>query len=63
MTKVKIVLDDLTDAEAYALAEMCKRMIWNHFDRLSANASERDAMDSATIKLRRALPEAGIEVR
>jgi hypothetical protein len=36
MTKVKISLDDLTDDEAYALAQMCRRLIWNDFDRLSA---------------------------
>jgi hypothetical protein len=27
MTKVKIVRDDLTDDEARALAQMCKRMV------------------------------------
>jgi len=42
---------------------MCKRMIWDDFKRLSANQSELHAMDLATIKLRRALAEAGIEVR
>jgi len=31
MTKVKIVFDDLTEDEAYALAQMCKRMIWDDF--------------------------------
>jgi hypothetical protein len=63
MTKVKILLDNLTDDEAWALAQMVKRMIWNDFDRLSANGSERDDMDSATIKLRRALTEAGFVPR
>jgi hypothetical protein len=63
MTKVKINLDELTDDEAWALAQLCKRMIWNDFDRLAANASERDDMDSATIKLRRALAEAGFDPR
>jgi hypothetical protein len=33
MTKVKIVRDDLTDDEARALAQMCKRMVWNDFPR------------------------------
>jgi hypothetical protein len=46
MTKVKISLDDLTDAKAYALAEMCKRMIWDNFRRLSAGTAERDAMNA-----------------
>jgi hypothetical protein len=44
MTRLKIILDDLTDDEADALAQMCRRMIWNDFDRLSANAAERDAI-------------------
>jgi hypothetical protein len=34
----KIVLDGLTDDEAWALAEMVERMIWDDFDRLSATA-------------------------
>jgi hypothetical protein len=37
MTKTKIILDDLTDNEAWALAQMCKRMIWDDFRRLSAD--------------------------
>jgi hypothetical protein len=60
---IKLMLEDLTEDEAWALAQMCKRMIWDDFRRLSASRSERDAMDSATIKLRRALAEAGVEVR
>jgi hypothetical protein len=35
-----------------ALAQMCKRMIWDDFRRLSSGRLERGAMDSATIKLR-----------
>jgi hypothetical protein len=46
MTKTKIVLDDLTDDEAWALAQMCKRMIWDDFRRLSAGRAERDAIHS-----------------
>jgi hypothetical protein len=63
MTKVKIILDELTDDEAWALAQMCKGMIWDDFRRSSAGRAERDAMDSATIKLRRALAEAGFDPR
>jgi hypothetical protein len=63
MTKLKILLDDLTDDEAYALAQMCKRLRWDHFKELSVGQSELHAMDLATLKLRRALAEAGIEVR
>jgi hypothetical protein len=56
-------LTRLTDDEAYALAQMCKRMIWDDFKRLSAGNAERDAMDGATIKLRRGLAEAGFDPR
>ena len=63
MTKTKILLDDLTDDEAWALAQLCKRMIWDDFKRLSANESERADMDAAAIKLRRALAEAGFDPR
>jgi hypothetical protein len=63
MTKTKITLDDLTEDEAWALAQMCKRTIWDDFTRLSADLSERVDMDSATIKLRRALAEAGFDPR
>jgi hypothetical protein len=63
MTKVKIILDDLTRDEAYALAQMVKRLTWDHFRRLSAGESEREDIDSATIKLRRELAEAGFDPR
>jgi hypothetical protein len=46
---------EFSDDEAWALAQMAKRMIWGDFCRLSAGNAERDAMDSAAIKLRRAL--------
>jgi hypothetical protein len=52
-----------TQDDAYALAQMCKRMIWDDFHRLSAGRAERDDMDAATIKLRRALAEAGFDPR
>jgi hypothetical protein len=63
MTKVKIILDELTEDEAWALAQMVKRMSWNDFGRLSANESERDDMDNAAIKLRHAPAEAGFDPR
>jgi len=63
MTKTEIILDDLTDDEARALAQMCKRLRWDHFKDVAANQTELNAMDGATIKLRRALAKAGIEVR
>jgi hypothetical protein len=36
MTKLKVVLDDLTDDEAWALAQPCRRMIYDDFKKLSA---------------------------
>jgi hypothetical protein len=42
MIKLKIVLDELTDDEAWAVAQMCKGMIWDDFRRLSP--AERSAM-------------------
>jgi hypothetical protein len=63
MTKLRVLLDDLTDDEAWALAQMCKRMIWDDFRRLSAGQAELHAMDLATLKLRRALAEAGFDSR
>jgi hypothetical protein len=63
MTKTKILLDDLTDDGAWALGQLCKRLLRDDFKRLSANASEHQDMDRATHKLRRALAEAGIDPR
>jgi hypothetical protein len=63
MTKVKIILDDLTDDRPMRSPRCASGLIWNDFDRLSASGFECDAMDSATIKLRRALAEAGFDPR
>jgi hypothetical protein len=62
MTKVKIILEDLTDDEAWG-AQLCKRLLWDDFKRLSANRSEHVDMDRATIKVHGALAEAGIDPR
>jgi hypothetical protein len=56
MTKVKVLRDD----EAWALAQLCKCLRWDHFKDLSANQTELNPMDGATIKLRCALAEAGL---
>jgi hypothetical protein len=48
VTELKIPLDVLTEDEAYALGQMCKRMRWEDFNKLSSNRSEHDATDSAT---------------
>jgi hypothetical protein len=63
MIKVKIILDELNDDEVWALAQMSKRMTYDDLKRLAANAAEREAMDNAVIKLRRALAAAGIDPR
>ena len=60
---MNITLHDLTDDEAYALAQLCKRATWEVFNKVSANRDECVAMDLATIKLRRALAEAGVDPR
>jgi hypothetical protein len=63
MTKAQIVFDGLSDDDARALPQMCKRMIWDDVRRLSAGRVERDDMDSVTIKLHCALAEAGFNQR
>lgn len=63
MTKTKIALDDLSEDELWALAQMCKRLLWEHFKQLSANHAEHQDMDRATYKLRRILADAGIDPR
>jgi hypothetical protein len=62
-TKLEVTTHELLRDEAYALAEMCKRMTWDDFKKLSVDRFEHDAMDRATLKIPRALAEAGIEVR
>jgi hypothetical protein len=44
MTKLKVVLDELTDDEAWALAQPCRRMIYDDFKKLSAHRSEHEDM-------------------
>jgi hypothetical protein len=49
---IRVALDHLTEDEAWALAQLCKRLLWD--DRLSANRLEHeDMLDRATHKLRR----------
>jgi hypothetical protein len=47
--RVKIELDELTEDEAWALAQLCKRLTWDEFRKLSANRCEHEDMDRATI--------------
>jgi hypothetical protein len=48
MTKEKIALDDLTDDKACPVAQMCKRMISDDFERHSANAAKHNHIDHPT---------------
>jgi hypothetical protein len=51
MTKVKIILDELTENEAWALAQMSKRITWNDFRSLSAGRHGRGG-DRAALRAR-----------
>lgn len=54
---------DLTDGEALALAQMCKRVPYAAIRELSADNFEADEMIEAVIKLRAALSAAGFSPR
>lgn len=53
----------LTEAEAYALAQLCKRITFYDCQDLSSCESERDSMLRVTDKIRLALQQAGFGVR
>ena len=55
MSRLKIVLDELTEDEAWALAQLCQRLTCDEFRKLCANRCEHEDMDRATIKVHRAL--------
>ncbi len=50
-------------ADAYALAELCKRIGWTDAERLSASEVEGTRMLIACDAVRAALSEAGVSVR
>lgn len=60
---------ELSESEAMALAQMCKRMCWEDIDKLSSRFTkydgrlERDVMLDGVSTLRRALAEAGFAPR
>lgn len=54
---------DLSDDEALALAQMCKRVSYAAIRELSADNFEADEMIEAVIKLRSALSAAGFSPR
>jgi hypothetical protein len=53
----------LTKAEAYALAQLCKRIGFNDCEKLSVDKAEAYRMLNATDKVRSALESVGIWVR
>lgn len=64
-----MILDiDITEAEAMALAQLCKRFTWDHAVNLSVpihndGGRERDAMLSGTCRLADALARHGFAPR
>jgi len=66
MAVMKKIILELPADEAKALAQLVKRLGYDDAERLSSRydgGEERDAMLSATDKLRRALAEAGFAPR
>lgn len=53
----------MSESEAFALAELCKRISWHDCDNLASCPAEREAMLRATDKLGAALGKAGFRVR
>jgi len=49
--------------QAYALAELCKRLTWYDAERLAVDRDETERMIAATDALRAALERAGVYVR
>lgn len=62
VVKRKIPLE-LHDHEALALAQLCKRLTWADFDRMSVGTLEHNAMDAAIMTLRDALAQSGFNPR
>jgi hypothetical protein len=60
LSRLKIVLDELTE-DTSTLAQLCNDC--DEFRRPSAKRCEREDVDRATIKIRRALAEAGVDPR
>lgn len=54
---------EFTDAQAYALAELCKRISWSTCRDNAVDDQEASHMVGATDRLRAALERAGFSVR
>lgn len=53
----------LTDAEAWAFAEMLKRIGWTEWRQLSVDRSQAELMRAACFKVQRAFADVGIAPR
>lgn len=53
----------LTSRQAYALAELCKRISWTTCREMAVSDAEAEAMIAATDRVRSALEQAGVYVR
>lgn len=60
---VDVQLQGLTRPQAYALAQLCKRLTWSDARTLSVDESELRLMLAVTDRVRSALEDAGIYVR
>jgi len=57
------VIVQLPRAQAYALAQLCKRIGWSDCEGLSVSKGETQSMVNATDRVRSALEDAGVYVR
>lgn len=58
-----LVVSDLTETQAYALAELCKRIGFSDCRAMAVNDAEAYDMIRATNRVRGALARAGVCVR
>lgn len=58
-----MISEILTKDEAWALAEMCKRIGWTDLRQLSSGDDEADLMQSALVKIAKELAHSGFAPR
>lgn len=56
-------LVELPENEAFALAQLCKRITWYHCVELSVDRAEAQLQINATNRMREALARCGVAVR
>lgn len=54
---------ELSESDAFALAELCKRLTWHDCRELATNEAECRHMLSASVRVRQALQLSGVFVR